>query len=226
MTCRRPRRLCRRGRRPHHPRCRPRRPRRPRRRPRCRPRRPRCRRPWRRPRRRPRSHRTYGNEADQVVVLVVLAEVHIEICAVPFSRLKEQSQITQSDRFGQVDTDRHQNGHGSDSIGAIPHEQGETALTDEARSSTTGPRTRDRDDRGYGLPLVTTDLESSAEDLVARYASRWGIEHRVGTARCLPARGARPALLQPWQGQIGGECAAAAEQRPPVPVRSPERASL
>ena len=26
------------------------------------------------------------------------------------------------------------------------------------------PRTRDRDDRGYGLPLVTTDLESSAED--------------------------------------------------------------
>ena len=26
-------------------------------------------------------------------------------------------------------------------------------------------RTRDRDDRGYGLPLVTTDLESSAEDL-------------------------------------------------------------
>ena len=34
------------------------------------------------------------------------------------------------------------------------------------------PRIRDRDDRGYGLPLVTTDLESSAEDLVARYASR------------------------------------------------------
>jgi hypothetical protein len=30
------------------------------------------------------------------------------------------------------------------------------------------PRTRGRDDRGYGLPLVTTDLESSAEDLVAR----------------------------------------------------------
>jgi hypothetical protein len=23
------------------------------------------------------------------------------------------------------------------------------------------PRTRDRDDRGYGLPLVTTDLEST-----------------------------------------------------------------
>jgi hypothetical protein len=30
------------------------------------------------------------------------------------------------------------------------------------------PRTRGREDRGYGLPLVTTDLESSAEDLVAR----------------------------------------------------------
>ena len=35
------------------------------------------------------------------------------------------------------------------------------------------PRTRGGDDRGYGLPLVTTDLETSAEDLVARYASRW-----------------------------------------------------
>jgi len=40
------------------------------------------------------------------------------------------------------------------------------------------PRTRGGDDRGYGLPLVTTDLESSAEDLVARYASRWGIERK------------------------------------------------
>src|SRR6266545_5904507 len=30
------------------------------------------------------------------------------------------------------------------------------------------PRTRDGDDRGYGLPLVTTDLTSPAEDLVAR----------------------------------------------------------
>jgi hypothetical protein len=38
------------------------------------------------------------------------------------------------------------------------------------------PRTRGGDDRGYGLPLVTTDLESAAEDLVARYASRWGIQ--------------------------------------------------
>jgi len=45
------------------------------------------------------------------------------------------------------------------------------------------PRTRNRDDRGYGLPLVTTDLESSAEDLVARYASRWGIEQAFAAAR-------------------------------------------
>jgi DDE superfamily endonuclease len=45
------------------------------------------------------------------------------------------------------------------------------------------PRTRDRDDRGYGLPLVTTDLESSAEDVVARYASRWGIEQAFADAR-------------------------------------------
>jgi hypothetical protein len=45
------------------------------------------------------------------------------------------------------------------------------------------PRTPDRDDRGYGLPLVTTDLESSAEDRVARYASRWGIEQAFADAR-------------------------------------------
>ena len=45
------------------------------------------------------------------------------------------------------------------------------------------PRTRDRDDRGYGLPLVTTDLESAAEDVVARYASRWGIEQAFAGAR-------------------------------------------
>jgi hypothetical protein len=45
------------------------------------------------------------------------------------------------------------------------------------------PRTRGGDDRGYGLPLVTTDLESSAEDLVARYASRWGIEQAFADAR-------------------------------------------
>jgi hypothetical protein len=34
-----------------------------------------------------------------------------------------------------------------------------------------------------GLPLVTTDLESSAEDLVARYGSRWGIEQAFADAR-------------------------------------------
>jgi hypothetical protein len=46
------------------------------------------------------------------------------------------------------------------------------------------PRTRDRDDRGYGLPLVTTDLESAAEDVVARYASqRWGVEQAFAAAR-------------------------------------------
>jgi hypothetical protein len=45
------------------------------------------------------------------------------------------------------------------------------------------PRTRGRDDRGYGLALVTTDLESSAEDLVARYGSRWGIEQAFADAR-------------------------------------------
>jgi hypothetical protein len=37
-------------------------------------------------------------------------------------------------------------------------------------------RTRNGDDRGYGLPLVTTDLDTAAEELVARYAARWGIE--------------------------------------------------
>src|SRR3954449_367538 len=31
--------------------------------------------------------------------------------------------------------------------------------------------------------VVTTDLESSAEDLVARYASRWGIEQAFADAR-------------------------------------------
>jgi hypothetical protein len=44
------------------------------------------------------------------------------------------------------------------------------------------PRTRGRDDRGYELPLVTTDLESSAEDLVARHAARWGIEQAFADA--------------------------------------------
>jgi uncharacterized membrane protein len=45
------------------------------------------------------------------------------------------------------------------------------------------PRTNDRDDRGYGLPLVTTDLTSPAEDLVTRYASRWCIEVAFSDAR-------------------------------------------
>jgi hypothetical protein len=45
------------------------------------------------------------------------------------------------------------------------------------------PRTRGRDDRGYGLPLVTTDLESPAEDLVARYVSRWGIGQTFADGR-------------------------------------------
>jgi hypothetical protein len=54
------------------------------------------------------------------------------------------------------------------------------------------PRTGDRDERGYGLPLVTTDLTSTVEDLVARYAARWCIEVHSPT----PARSwvsARPA---------------------------------
>src|SRR3954447_4958380 len=45
------------------------------------------------------------------------------------------------------------------------------------------PRTNARDDRGYGLPLVTTDLTSTAEDLVTRYASRWCIEVAFSDAR-------------------------------------------
>jgi uncharacterized membrane protein (UPF0136 family) len=45
------------------------------------------------------------------------------------------------------------------------------------------PRTCDRDERGYGLPLVTTGLESTPEELVARYASRWGIEQAFADAR-------------------------------------------
>ena len=45
------------------------------------------------------------------------------------------------------------------------------------------PRTRDGDDRGYGLPLITTDLYSPAEDLIARYAARWCIEVAFFDAR-------------------------------------------
>jgi len=45
------------------------------------------------------------------------------------------------------------------------------------------PPTSDRDERGYGLPLVTTDLTSSVEDLVARYAAWWCIEVAFSDAR-------------------------------------------
>ena len=64
------------------------------------------------------------------------------------------------------------------------------------------PRTRDRDDRGYGLPLVTTDLESSAEDLVARYPSRWAIEQAFADARQI-VESARSAIghAAPWNGR-------------------------
>jgi len=59
------------------------------------------------------------------------------------------------------------------------------------------PPTSDRDERGYGLPLVTTDLTSSVEDLAARYAARWWIEVAFCDARQLLGVGqavsARPA---------------------------------
>ena len=45
------------------------------------------------------------------------------------------------------------------------------------------PRSLNGDDRGYGLPLITIDLESAVEDLIARYASRWGIEQAFADAR-------------------------------------------
>jgi hypothetical protein len=45
------------------------------------------------------------------------------------------------------------------------------------------PRSHDRDDRGYGLPIVTTDLTTPVEDLVARYAARWCIEVAFSDAR-------------------------------------------
>ena len=47
------------------------------------------------------------------------------------------------------------------------------------------PRTADKDERGYSLPLVTTDLVSTAEHLVARYASCWSIESVFFHARCV-----------------------------------------
>jgi DDE superfamily endonuclease len=45
------------------------------------------------------------------------------------------------------------------------------------------PRTKDKDERGYGLALITTDLTSTAEQLIARYASRWSIEPVFFNAR-------------------------------------------
>lgn len=38
------------------------------------------------------------------------------------------------------------------------------------------PRTADKDERGHGLPLITTDLTTACEVLVARYACCWSIE--------------------------------------------------
>jgi hypothetical protein len=45
------------------------------------------------------------------------------------------------------------------------------------------PRTNDRDERGYGLPIITTDLTTAVEDLIARYAARWCIEVAFSDAR-------------------------------------------
>ena len=45
------------------------------------------------------------------------------------------------------------------------------------------PRTKNKDDRGYGLPLVTTDLASRPEELITRYAARWCIEVAFFDAR-------------------------------------------
>ena len=59
------------------------------------------------------------------------------------------------------------------------------------------PRTLNGDDRGYGLPLVTTDLESTAEELVARYAARWGIEQAFADARQIMGVGQARNRLRP-----------------------------
>ena len=45
------------------------------------------------------------------------------------------------------------------------------------------PGTKDKDERGYGLALITIDLISDGESLIARYASRWGIEPVFFNAR-------------------------------------------
>ena len=36
--------------------------------------------------------------------------------------------------------------------------------------------THDNHQRGYDIALVITDLTSSAEEIIARYAARWSIE--------------------------------------------------
>jgi len=59
------------------------------------------------------------------------------------------------------------------------------------------PRTADTDERGYGLALITTDLVSTAEQLVARYASRWGIEQSFADARQILGVGEARNRLRP-----------------------------
>ena len=98
------------------------------------------------------------------------------------------------------------------------------------------PRTRGRDDRGYGLPLVTTDLESSAEDLVARYAVTVG--NRAGLRRRPPdhRRGPGPQSDTPCRGtdgavradllQHGHRLVRAARARPRGRDRSPDPGPL
>jgi hypothetical protein len=54
------------------------------------------------------------------------------------------------------------------------------------------PRMKDKDDRGYGLPLVTSDLTFSPEEPLAHYAARWCSEVAFSDARQTSAS-ARPA---------------------------------
>ncbi len=71
-------------------------------------------------------------------------------------------------------------------VTSVLHELAPARTGKSGRPRTKGARlgrTRDGDDRGYGLPLVTTDLTSPAEDLVARYAARWSIEVAFSDAR-------------------------------------------
>ena len=63
------------------------------------------------------------------------------------------------------------------------------------------PRTRDRDDRVYGLPLVTTDLDSAAEDLVG-LTRRGGELSRRSPSLARSSVWVRPAIghVAPWYG--------------------------